>query len=440
MREYWRLFQRETPLLTYGVSLTFLSSVGQTFLVSLFVPHFLAEFALDEGSFGLLYAGATLVSGLLLPWIGQRMDRMHLRRFTLGVLALLAGAALTVAAAWHVAVLGLALLGVRLGGQGLSSHTALTAMGRYYLSARGKALSIANLGFPLGEAVFPVLLTGAIAWAGWRWTWVGLAAAVLLSAPLLVLMLESAGVELDPREASAASDDAGRPFGATGETGGDATDGGSREKGSGGRGPAQTEEGPWTRRDVVADPTFWALVPAALLPAFWLTGFFLYQTSIAEMKGWSQTHMASAFVAFALVRVAFILGTGQWVDRLSARRLLPLTVVPMGAGIALLWMVEAGWAAYAFMALLGVTSGMGGSVKTALWAELYGTEHLGAIKSMLASLMVISTSAAPPVVGFTLEGAGLGALFATGVATVAGGALLALHVLSGEDPAAAAGR
>lgn len=83
---------------------------------------------------------------------------------------------------------------------------------------------------------------------------------------------------------------------------------------------------------------------------------------------------------------------------------------------------------------------MSGSVKTALWAELYGTEHLGAIKSMLASLMVISTSAAPPVVGFTLEGPGLGALLATGVATVAADALLALQVLSGRDGAVAPGR
>lgn len=437
MRAYWRLFRRETPLLTYGVGLTFLSSVGQTFLVSLFVPHFLAAFTLEEGSFGLLYAGATLASGLLLPWIGQRMDRVHLRRFTLGVLALLAGAALTVAVAWHVAVLGLALLGLRLGGQGLSSHTALTAMGRYYRSARGKALSIANLGFPLGEAVFPMLLTASIAWTGWRWTWVGLGAVVLVSAPLLVLLLESAGVELDPREASAGSDDADRWSEESAGTSGEAPGDGSHREG-GAR--VRTGDGHRTRREVVRDPAFWALVPAALLPAFWLTGFFLYQTSIAEMKGWSGTLMASAFVGFALVRIAFILGTGEWVDRLSSRRLFPFTVVPMGAGIALLWILEAGWAAYAFMALLGVTSGMSGSVQTALWAELYGTEHLGAIKSMLASLMVISTSAAPPVVGFTLEGGGLGVLFATGLVTVAAGALLALRALWGGDGAVAVGR
>ena len=189
---------------------------------------------------------------------------------------------------------------------------------------------------------------------------------------------------------------------------------------------------------MITDPTFWCVVPAALLPAFWLTGFFLYQTGIAEAKGWSGALMASAFVSFALVRVAFTLGTGEWVDRLSARMLFPLTVLPMGLGIGLLWALDRVWVAYVFMALLGVTSGMNASVKTALWAELYGTEHLGAIKSMLTSLMVISTSAAPPVVGFAMEGGGLGVLLGAGVGTVVLGALLALWALAGGAEAGGA--
>lgn len=398
MRDYWRFFRRETPLLTYGVSLTFLSSVGQTFLVSLFVPHFLEAFALSEGGFGLLYSGATLGSAMLLPWVGGWMDRERLHRFTLGVVGLLAASAFLLAGAWHVAVLGVALLGIRLGGQGLSSHTALTAMARYFEAGRGKALSISNLGFPLGEGVLPLLLTGALAWMGWRWTWVALGTAVVLSAPLLLQLLKTSGVELDPRKAA-------------------------REDGEGSDG---------SRVEVLRDPTFWFVLPAALLPAFWITGFFLYQTAIADVKGWGVALMASAFFGFAVTRVVFTLVTGGGVDRFSARGLFPLTIVPMGVGIALLWLVDGGgWVAYAFMSLLGVTTGMGGALQTALWAELYGTRHLGAIKSMLGSLMVMSTAASPPLVGFVLEGGGLDGLLAGAVASVAVGALLSLRVVPG---------
>ncbi len=438
MLEYWRFFRRETSLLTYGVSLTFLSSVGQTFLVSLFVPHFLEAFALTEGSFGLLYSGATLGSALLLPWVGQLMDREHLHRFTLGVVGLLAGSAFLMAGAWHVAVLGVALLGVRLGGQGLSSHTALTAMARYFEAGRGKALSISNLGFPLGEGVLPLLLTGGLAWMGWRWSWVALGAAVVLTGPLLLRLLRRSGVEMDPRKA-VEDGEAGRADreGSGGEKGersgaGRQASRGSRDAGGGsaaGGGGEDSGVASRTRSDVLRDPTFWFVLPAALLPAFWITGFFLYQTAIAGVKGWSVALMASAFFGFAVTRVVFTLVTGGGVDRFSARGLFPLTVVPMGVGIALLWLADGGWVAYAFMAMLGVTSGMGGAVQTALWAELYGTRYLGAVKSMLGSMMVMSTAASPPLVGFVLEGGGLDGLLAGAVASVAVGALLALRVV-----------
>lgn len=451
MREYWRFVLRELPLLTYGVSLTFMSSVGQTFLVSLFVPHFLQAFPLDEGGFGVLYSGATLASALLLPWVGQWMDWKHLHRFTLGVVGLLAAAAFLMASAGHVAVLAVALVGIRLGGQGLSTHTALTAMARYFGVARGKALSISNLGFPLGEGVLPLLLIVVIGRVGWRWTWVGLGTAVLLSAPVLVRLLERSGVELDPRLVEGHRRDGGAADASAGDRPGDRAGEGPEEgardragEGAAGEGageragegadrnlPGGPDPWGWNRRQVVRDPLFWLALPAVLLPGFWVTGFFLYQTSIATAKGWSTALMASAFVAFAAVRVLFTLGVGGGIDRFSARRLLPLSVLPLGLGIGVLWLAGDVWAAYAFMALLGVTMGMSNAVHTALWSELYGTRHLGAIRSMMGSLVVVSTAASPALVGFVMEGGGLEALLAGGVVSVAAGAVLALWV----DPA-----
>jgi MFS family permease len=40
---------------------------------------------------------------------------------------------------------------------------------------------------------------------------------------------------------------------------------------------------------------------------------------------------------------------------------------------------------------------------TALWAELYGTEHLGSIKSLITSLIVIATAISPMMLGFCLD-------------------------------------
>lgn len=254
MSGYWRFFRGEALLLSYGLTFTFFSSFGQTFLVSLFVPHFLEEFGLGTAGFGTLYAGATLTSAFLLSWAGRWMDRMRLTRYSLAVVLLMALSAVVLASARHVMVLAVALVGIRLAGQGLSSQTALTAMARYYGTTRGKALSISSLGFPVGEALLPLLVVVGLGTVGWRGSWLLVAAASLVVfAPALVGLLRRSGKELDPRRMAADED-------------GEASRG-------------------WSRLEVLRDGRFWLVLPAALLPPFWATGLFLYQTNIAGLKG-----------------------------------------------------------------------------------------------------------------------------------------------------------
>jgi MFS family permease len=417
---YWGLFKREPSLLTFGLSFAFLSSFGQTFFVSLFVPSFLAELSLTGAGFGSLYSAATLVSALLLPWAGAWLDRVRLTRFSAAVVALLAISALLLAISWNLAVFFVALVGIRLSGQGLSSHTALTAMARYSGRDRGKALGIANLGFPMGEATLPLLVTVFIALVGWRQSWalVGVLAAVLFG-PLVVGLLRRSGVELDPRDAN----------------------------------PEPSPIRSWNRREALGDLRFWLVLPAMLLPPFWATGLFLYQTRIAELKGWSLTLMASSFVAFALTRIAISLLAGGTMDRLSARRVFPFSLLPLGLGLVLLRLHDAPWVAYAFMASLGATIGMSATLQTALWAELYGIRHLGAIRAMMSSLMVLSTAASPILTGFVLDAGarlgtggvfggpgqpegwgGLECLLTGAIVSVAVGTLLAMGILVRGGP------
>lgn len=381
-------------LLGFGFALTFLSSFGQTFLVSLFVPSFLEDFALTQGGFGALYAGATLASAVFLPWAGAMIDRVRLTRFSVGVVMLMATSAGILAVAWNPWVLLLGLFGVRLAGQGLSSHTALTAMARYHGATRGRALALSGLGFSAGEALLPLAASVAIGTLGWRASWGVIGGLALVAfVPSLLLLLRRSGVEVDPaRMAIPRKDD------------------GSRS---------------WSRRDVLRDPRFLGILPAALLTPFWITGLFLYQTSIAEAKGWSLPLLASAFLAYAATRVAASLAAGGLVDRFSARQIFPLTLLPMAAALPLLLGSTASApVAYLYMAGLGVSVGMGATVKPALWAELYGVEHLGAIKSLMGTLMVVSTAASPLLLGILLDrGTPLDAVVWAGILTTIAGAM-----------------
>ena len=173
-------FIRENSrFLGFGLGLMVLSNFGQTFYISLYGAHIRAAFSLSHTEFGLAYSSATLTSALILAWLGRRIDDIDLRLYAVLLAVGLAAAAGLLSWANSIPALALALLGLRLCGQGLMTHAAMTTMGRYFDRQRGRAMSFAVLGMPLGEALFPMAAVAAMASIGWRQAW---AASALLIA------------------------------------------------------------------------------------------------------------------------------------------------------------------------------------------------------------------------------------------------------------------
>ena len=154
---YFGFLAENRRFLTFGFLMALCSSYGQTFFISVFGGEIRAEFGLTHGTFGLIYSVATLVSGFCMIWAGGQLDRIHLRTFSFVICIGLAGASILTGSTTSPLMLGVAIFALRLFGQGLMSHTSLTAMARYFDQDRGKAISIANLGFPTGQAIFPVI-------------------------------------------------------------------------------------------------------------------------------------------------------------------------------------------------------------------------------------------------------------------------------------------
>ncbi len=361
---------KEKRLLSFGLSMTFFSSFGQTFLISLFVPFFLEAFVLSNAGFGTMYSVATLFSAVALPWLGQWIDRVPLRWYSFCVAAGLLMASLIVMVSWHVSVLFIGLIFLRLAGQGLSSHTAQTTMARFYDSQRGKALSISSLGYPMGEAVLPVIIASALAFMHWRVAWgvIALVIGLILMPVLYFLIGRSKAGKINPQEEQESESSARENYAL-----------------------------------LFNDTRLYYLIPAILIPPFWATGLFLYQVSIASDLGWTAGLIATAFIAFAVFRIAGSLAIGPAIDRFSAKALFPFFLIPMILGLSVPVIYSANWAAFVYMGLFGITMGVGGNIKSALWAELYGTGMIGTVRSLFSSLMVLSTSVSPFIVGWLLD-------------------------------------
>ena len=373
---YFTFIRQNIRFLAFGFALTLSSSFGQTYFIALFSPDIRGEFGLSHGDFGLLYSLATLASGLSLAWVGRQIDRVDLRLYTGLVCAGLVASCWFMALVPSVAALVLALFALRLTGQGLIGHTAITSMARYFDAGRGRAIGIASLGHAAGEAVFPLMAVGLIAALGWRQAWgtVGLALAVAL-ALVVPWLLKGHGTR----------------------------HGAHLERAARANGTA-TSSRQWSRREVVRDVRFYMVLPAALAAPFILTGLFFHQVHLVQSKGWELTWYAACFVGFSDAAVAAGLLSGPLVDRFGAARVLPWSLLPLTLGLLTLVAFDHAAAAALYLALAGLAAGASFTVPSAMWAEVYGVAHLGAIRALVSAIVVVSTAVSPAAMGGLIDG------------------------------------
>jgi MFS family permease len=370
-----------------GFLLTFFSSFGQTYFISLSAGDIRAEYGLSHGGFGTLYMLATLASAATLPQLGKIVDRISVASTVLLAAPVLAVACILMAWSSSLVLLVLAVYLLRLFGQGMFTHIAMTAMGRWFAAQRGRAISLTAIGVNLGEAVFPISFVGVAALLGWRGSWL-LAAGVLLvvALPVIYGLLK---VERTPQSVALDPDR-----------------------------PAARD---WTRAEVVRDPLFWASLSGVLAPPFIGTTIFFHQVYLSELRGWEPSVFAASFAIMSSMTILFALIAGQLVDRFSATRLLPSFLVPLSLSCFVLASTHAPWGAYAFMALMGISYGFSSTLFGALWPELYGSKHLGGIRSLIVAFMVFATAMGPGLTGALID-AGIsypGQIAAMGVYSVA---------------------
>ncbi|SDR84814.1 Predicted arabinose efflux permease, MFS family [Halopseudomonas xinjiangensis] len=364
-------FIRENPSLgLFALLCTAGSGFGQTFLVGIFGDALRSSFGLSHSLYGLLYSTATLCSAALLLRLGGLVDRWALPRVTLMAGVMLAAGCLMLGGALHALMVWLGFFLVRFGGQAMLSHIGMSTAGRYFALQRGKAVAFAASGYPLSEAVLPMLISVLIALTSWRWAWVASGLIVLL-ALLPVLMHLSAGAE---------HPETGR-----------ATD-------------TRAMRGK-TRAEVLADPVFYLLLPATIAVPFIVTALLFHQAALAGLKGWSPDAFAAVFVAYGAGHLASLLIAGPAIDRIGAQRMLPLALLPMLGGLITLAPGNAEWVPVIFLGLTGLSQGAINATLGALWPERYGIRHIGAIRSVMQAIMVLSTALAPIVLGFMLDAA-----------------------------------
>ncbi|WP_238366350.1 MFS transporter [Mesobacterium pallidum] len=353
-----------------GMLLTLLSSFGQTYFISIFAGHVMEDFQLSHGQWGGIYTIGTTASALVMVWAGGLTDRFRARTLGAGVLVLLAAACLFMAEnpAWYI--LPLAVFCLRLTGQGMMSQIASVAVSRWFVGARGRALSISSLGFSLGEAILPLTFVFLMTLTGWRNLWLLAALIALAAIPVLLGLLRQ---ERTPQSFAAGEQSMGM------------------------------ETRHWTRNQALRHWLFWFMIPALLGPAAFNTAFFFHQVHYAEVKGWTHLELVSLFPFYTLTAIAAMLASGWALDRFGVERVMPWYQIPLGLAFVVFAVTPSpGWAMVGLF-LMGLTNGGMATMPATFFATFYGTGHLGSIKALSTAIMVFGSAVGPGLTGALID-------------------------------------
>lgn len=368
IKNYWEFSRRNWRYLTFGAMLMAISSFGQTYFISISGAHFRETFGLSDGGLGTVYAIGTFLSALTLTWVGRLIDYTTVRAFSWAVAALLASACVMVSLSPNVFMLMLAFYALRLGGQGLMVHTALTSTARTFPSDAGKALGIIALGMSAAQATLPLAGVMMNDTFGWRASWAANAFFVIAGVGLALMLLPRVGDKpLRQRHVRGQSSIA----------------------------PEQPSL--WLDRRLLLT------LPAVLASPFIVTGFFFHQGRLAEQKHWDIAWLAMGFVAFAVVQAVSVVAIGPLIDRFGTKRILPYFLLPQAVGMFLLGLIPSPWIAPIYMVLMGISAAFGSTLATALWVELFGTNELARVRSAVEAGSVVASGASPVIMGLLID-------------------------------------
>ncbi|WP_425044302.1 MFS transporter [Primorskyibacter sp. S87] len=363
-------FVQNAPFLAAGALMTFMSSFGQTFFISIFAGEIQEAFGLSHGQWGGIYMMGTTLSALVMVWAGGLTDIFRVRVLGPVVLIGLAAACMAMSLNRLVWLLPLVVFSLRFFGQGMSSHIAVVAMARWFVATRGRALSTASLGFAFGEAFLPILFVALMTLIDWRYLWLVGAVLCLAGVPLLGWLL---GKERTPKKLAKSPGNVGM------------------------------HGLHWTRGQALRAPLFWIMVPATLGPAAFNTALFFHQVHLAEVKGWSHIELVSFFPLYTLVSIMAMVLSGWALDRFGAARLTPFYQLPMVASFLILAMASGPVAMFFGFLFLALTTGANAILPNAFWADFYGTAHIGSIKAMAAAVMVLGSAIGPGLTGLMID-------------------------------------
>lgn len=361
----------------------FIAGPGQTYSVSMFVDPIISDLGWSRTLVSGMYTAGSLIAGVFMILVGRLLDRYGARIMMTAVAVLFGFAAIWMSSVNHPLQLAAGFVAIRTLGQGSLTLIPTTLVSLWFFRLRGKVTAICTLGGAVSMATFPFLIHALITNTGWRNAWLVLAFVIwiVLIPPAILLIRrnpESVGLLPDGQRPSTKE----RP-----------------EKNKG----APAREVNLSLGEASHTRTFWLLLFTGAVPSLITTGLTFHHVSFLASKGIPSGIAASIFGIIGPMQIVGIFIAGFMADRFPNRYLLAVGQMLLITTMLWTFLITSTWQAFFYGALLGLSIGFIMPISAVIWPNYYGRRHLGSIRGVAISGMVIFAALGPLPFGFLFD-------------------------------------
>ncbi|MBM7605877.1 MFS family permease [Metabacillus crassostreae] len=361
----------------------FFSGPGQTYTISLFIDEYIKEFGWSRSTVSSIYSAATLLAGILLFLVGRLIDKYGQRK-----MVVIIGSMLALACFWNSFVSNMVMLFIgffliRLFGQGSMTLLPNTLVPQWFIKYRGRAFSFMAIGGFVSSAAFPIINAWLITTYDWQTTW------TVWGILLLVIFVPVAYVftRNKPEDIGLLPDDATVLKRTGQEIQEDET----------------ILEENWTLKEARKTVAFWLLLFIVAIPALVNTGLTFHLVSILGEGGMKPGVAALILSLMAIIGFPITFISGFILERVKVNILLAIVFIGEIFMIIIIFFTDSIFMAILFGVVWGITGGLERITLAIVWPSYFGRKHIGSIKGVAMTMMVIGSAFGPLPFGVAFD-------------------------------------
>ena len=388
----------------------FLSAPGQTYSISVFIKVYIEEFGYSSTLISTAYSIATLISGILLIFMGKAIDKFGVKKMLTIVTVMLGITTFFNSFISSIYMLFFGFFLLRYFGQGSMTLIPSTLVPQWFEKRRAFAISLASVGGLLAMLLVPSINLWMISNIGWQNAWrVWGLILVVGFVPIVIIFTsnkpEDVGMTIE-NDVPTSKENIEKAL-------------------------LKIDKTSFSLNEAIKVKEFWIVGMISMIPAMFSTGIGFHFFTIMSLR--SIDAEAAALILGFMALPAFIMPflSKIVVDKYPVKYILSTTLSMIIISMFyLLFGITNMATAVVFILFYGLGIAIQTLTTNVFWPNFFGRKHLGSIRGAATVFMVIGSALGPLPFGIAYDLTGSFTIAITGMVIFTAIALVLSFLIS----------